>query len=108
GTVEMLEELAHDVSGWPARAIEFLQVLSTTQYLNHLRLNHLSFASLRDAAALELIGTPFDTAAHTADVRSITSLRGTYNIPNIGLFLWRLQPFPISGSQPFEVTTAGQ
>ena len=34
----MLEQLARDVTGWDARAVEFFQLLATTQYMNHLRL----------------------------------------------------------------------
>jgi hypothetical protein len=101
GTVKMLEQLARDVTGWPAHAVEYFQVLATTQYLNHVRLGNLSYTGLRDEAVLELIDTPFDTMAHTADVRRIASRRGKYNIANIGLFLWRLEPFDITGGQPF-------
>src|SRR5262249_3879456 len=36
GTASMLEQLARDVSGWDARAVEFFQQLATTQYMNHL------------------------------------------------------------------------
>ena len=37
GTAAMLEQLARDVTGWNARAVEYFQLLATTQYLNHLR-----------------------------------------------------------------------
>ncbi len=37
GTALMLEQLAHDVTDWPARAVEFFEQLATTQYMNHLR-----------------------------------------------------------------------
>ena len=37
GTPAMLEQLARDVSGWPARVQEGLNLLATTQYLNHRR-----------------------------------------------------------------------
>ena len=36
--------------------------------------------------------------AHTVDVRRIESGRGRYNIPNVGVFLWRLDAYPLSGS----------
>ena len=41
GTAAMLEQLAADVTGWPARVVEFFQLLATTQYLNHLRPQNL-------------------------------------------------------------------
>ncbi|HKZ39255.1 MAG TPA: hypothetical protein VJ184_16445, partial [Chryseolinea sp.] len=33
---------------------------------------------------------------HSADVRHISSGRGQYNIPNLGLFAWRLQSYPLT------------
>ena len=37
GTASMLEQLARDVTGWPARVVEFFELLTTTQYMNHVR-----------------------------------------------------------------------
>jgi len=37
GTATMLEQLARDVTGWPARVVECFQVLGWTQHMNHLR-----------------------------------------------------------------------
>lgn len=98
GTAAMLEQLARDVTGWPARAVEFFQLLSTSQYLNHLRPQNQATASLRNASRLELLGGPFDTVTRSADVRHISSGRGRYNIPSLGLFLWRLQDYFIGRS----------
>jgi len=39
GTALMLEELARNVTDWPARAVEFFEQLATTQYMNHPRLH---------------------------------------------------------------------
>jgi hypothetical protein len=96
GTVAALELLSRDVTGWPARAVEFFQLLSATQNINHIRLARSQITSLKDAGQLQLLGGPFESAAHTADVRRIDSARGRYNIPNIGIFLWRLQSYDIS------------
>ena len=99
GTAAMLEQLALDVTGWPARVVEFFQLLATTQYLNHLRPENVITPDLRDTNQLELLGGPFERIAHTADVRHIRDNRNRYNIPNIGIFLWRLQNYfigPIS------------
>lgn len=100
GTATMLEQLAHDTTLWHARAAEFFQMLETTQYINHLRPANLRTPDLRQADALELLDGPFDTIAHTADVRHIASGRGKYNIPNVGLYLWRLQSYGLSGVKP--------
>lgn len=96
GTAAMLELLARDVTDWPAHVVEFFRQLETTQYLNHLRLTNVRTPDLRDTNALELLGGPFEQVAHTADVRHIDIGRGKYNIANIGLFLWRLQSYPIT------------
>ncbi len=99
GTAAMLEQLARDTTGWPAKAVEFFQLLETTQYANHRRLANLRTPDLRGAANLELLDTPFDTIAHTADVRHIASGRGKHNIPNVGIFLWRLQSYFVRRSR---------
>ena len=100
GTAAMLEQLARDTTGWNARAVEFFQLLATTQHVNHVRLFNLRTPDLRKIDALELLDTPFDTIAHTADVRRIASGRGKHNIPNIGIFLWRLQSYPLLKADP--------
>jgi hypothetical protein len=96
GTAAVLEQLAHDVSGWPARVVEFFQLLATTQYLNHVRPQQRGTPDLRRWTTLQQLDTPFDGLAHTLDVRRIASGRGRYNIPHIGLFLWRLHAYPIT------------
>ena len=107
GTLAVLEQLAFDVTGWRAKAVEFFQLLATTQYAKHIRLGNLGTPDLRDANVLELLGGPFERAAHTAEVRRIPPSRGRYNIPNIGLYLWRLQSYPISRGTARQVGAAG-
>lgn len=104
-TPAMLEQLARDVTGWPARAVEFFELLATTQYLNHLRPHNLGTPNLRLWQPLEYLGTPFETTSHTVEVRRIPPRRGRYNIPNIGLFLWRLQPYTIGQFSDTEENT---
>jgi hypothetical protein len=98
GTAAMLAQLARDVTGWPARVVEFFDLLAMTQYLNHLRLSKSRTADLRDTNQLELLSVPFEAIAHTVDVRHIASSRGKYNIPNLGIFLWRMQSYEITRS----------
>lgn len=95
GTATMLEQLARDVTGWPSHAVEFFERLATTQHFNHVRLYAPATGSLRSPNRLDLTDGPFDAVAHTGEVRSIAARRGRYNIPNIGLFLWRLQSYPV-------------
>jgi hypothetical protein len=96
GTAAMLEQLARDVTDWPARAVEFFEQLATTQYMNHVRLHAPATADLRSAAKMVQRGGPFNAIAHTAEMRRPEAGSGRYNITNIGLFLWRLQPWRLS------------
>jgi len=101
GTALVLEQLARDVTGWDARAVEYFQRLGTTQYMNHIRLHNVQSPELRRGDALEWIGTAFDAANRTVDVRRIESGRGRYNIPNVGLHLWRIRAYPHRDSPGF-------
>src|SRR5262249_1717224 len=75
GTVVVLEQLARDVTGWNATAVEFFQRLVMTQYMNHLRPQCLAAPDLREWEPLERLGTAFDGVMHTVDVRRIASGR---------------------------------
>jgi hypothetical protein len=103
GTAAVLEQLARDVTGWDSRAVEFFKVLATTQCTNHIRLDNSYAPDLRRWEPLERLDTPFDTIAHTADIRRISSGRGKHNIPNVGIFLWRLRGYPLTASPAFKV-----
>lgn len=98
GTAAMLEQMARDVTGWPARVVEYFELLATTQYMNHLRPHNLCAPDMRRWEPLERLGTAFESAAHTLEVRRIPTGAGRYNIQNIGIFLWRLQANRLSGS----------
>ena len=78
GTAAMLEELARDVTGWGACAVEFFQRLGDTQHLNHLRPQCLYAPDMRQWEPLYYIGGAFDTLSHTVDVRRIASGRGRF------------------------------
>ena len=75
GTVSVLEQLAADVTGWPAHAVEFFELLVATQYMNHVRPHAAATTDLAQRGPLELSGTfqagAFDTFAHTAEMRRI-------------------------------------
>lgn len=98
GTLALLELLANDIAGWPARAVEFYKLLGWTQSLNHLHMERGRTVDLRHSGSLDLLDTPFDTLAHSVDVRRINSRRtgGLHNIPSVGLFVWRLKSYPVT------------
>ena len=103
GTATVLEQLARDVTGWNARVVEFFQSLETSQYMNHLRPTNFTTVDLRNWEALERRDTAFNQIAHSVDMRHIDTQQGRYNIPNIGLFLWRLDAFAVGRSPAFRV-----
>lgn len=96
GTAAMLEQLARDVTESPARAVEFFEQLATTQYMNHVRRHAPATADLRSTTKILQLGGPFNAVAHTAEMRRPEAGSGRYNIPNIGIFLWRLEPYSLS------------
>ena len=98
GTASMLEQLARDVTGWPARAVEFFQLLGWTQYMNHLRAHAHYAPDLRDTERLLWRDTAFDHISHTVDVRHIATGAARHNISNIGIYLWRVRAFPLTRS----------
>ncbi|HEX4960389.1 MAG TPA: hypothetical protein VF173_06095 [Thermoanaerobaculia bacterium] len=97
GTVAVLERLARDVTGWYARGVEYFQYLAHTQNPAHVRSGKGGLFDLRRPLDLTLMGGPFEPADHfrTVDVRRIATRRGRFNLPNLGLFVWRLATFAL-------------
>lgn len=102
GTLGVLESLAQ-AAGWPAHAVEFYQHLLWMQHVDHLRLSRGRIFDVRDSGAIARVDGPFDRAAHSIDVRRASSprTRGKYNIPSVGVFVWRLKPYSVTGTQAY-------
>ena len=109
GTLALLQDLAADVAGWPARAVEFDRLVACTQPVRlysgdaaavarRLRTAGGRLVDLRQGALLDLLGSPFDEMAYCAEAPRITSARrqGRYGPPAVGLFVWRLGPYSVS------------
>ncbi|MFC5742689.1 hypothetical protein [Dyella tabacisoli] len=118
-TLPMLEELSSDVTGWAAHVREFFQTLAWTQAVrNHVRPGSFYAPDLRNIPNIDRINGPFDNAPRLVDVRVPRQLEGWHNIPNVGIFLWRLfssplyqataRPEPASGGSGFHVSRLGQ
>ncbi|MFN4089338.1 MAG: hypothetical protein ACK4QW_09910 [Alphaproteobacteria bacterium] len=94
GTLPMLEELARDVTGWAAHAVEFFELLGWTQNVrNHVRHERVLCPDIRSPESVDRLDGAFDHVAHTVDVRPPGQSEGWWNIRNVGLFLWRLRSF---------------
>ena len=110
GTLALLEELARDVAGWPAHAVEFYQLLGVTQAINQLQMRRGRTVDVRKIAALDLMGGAFNRIAHNVDVRRVNSHRDSArsNIPAAGLFVWRLRAYRVSNTPASCIEEAGE
>ena len=110
GTAAVVEQVARDVTRWPARVVESFETLTTTQYMKHVRPQATATPDLRRHAALAWIaaqGGAFDELDHTTDVRAIDARapgrRGRHGIREVALFLWRTEAVPLERSPLVEV-----
>lgn len=108
GTAAMLEQLARDVTRWDARAVEFFQIVATTQSMKRIRPEHHGFVSLRNGTRLLDLDSAFERGAppsvdtnqplraditHRVDVRRMGQGVARHNLPNIGLFVFRINAY---------------
>jgi hypothetical protein len=129
GTLAMLEQIASDISGWDAKAVEFFRRLGRTRHgldppigarsgarTDTSRLQRAEgligtltgtaiggFADLRNPYGAASSRTAFDEFYHTADVRFAPGLFGWHAIPHLGIFVWRLQSFAAGPVTPVAV-----
>jgi hypothetical protein len=107
GLIATLEHVMQDATGWYAHVIEYGLRLSRTQHLAHLRQHQGRLVDLRSAELQVSLSGPFETNAHTIDVRQISAktlserpdsdaVYGKYLPPNIGIFFWRLRSYPMT------------
>jgi hypothetical protein len=132
GTLQVIEELALDVTGWSACAIEAFRRLARARHgldptigpaafansspadvaalLQTEGLTGLltaapagGFADLRSAHGATLANTAFDESFHTADFRRGQGAVGHFGIPKLLVFVWRLRSFPVVAGAPVAV-----
>lgn len=102
GTTLALERLVRDATGWHVKAVEFFERLINTQHVRHIRTGKGSTFDVRQAGMW--LNSPFDLTARTPDVYGTSANPGKYNIPNVGIFLWRLRSYPLTHSPARAVT----
>lgn len=109
GRRDLLEDLARDVAGWPARAVEFYRLLVQTPSVKYPNPSRGLAADLHDAHALDHMGGPFEAVARSVDVRRIASPRrtGRYAPPFVGVFAWRLRPYSITRAPAYQLEEQG-
>ncbi len=102
GTVSVLESLTYAVTGWHANAVEYFQLLTGTQFMNHIRPGNLSLVDIRNAGTT-LLGTPFEKNAYRVEVRNVEKRLGKYNLPNVGIFVWRIGDQKLEDCRAYKV-----
>jgi hypothetical protein len=119
GTLTLLGDIAALTADWHARPAEFGPLVARTQPVRlfsgetaAVRRRAVAaggrLADLRQGTLLDLIGSPFDQIARTAEVPRISSRhrQGRYGLAEIGLFVWRLKPYPVMHSPACSVDPA--
>ncbi|MFE6867531.1 hypothetical protein ACFVFS_13295 [Kitasatospora sp. NPDC057692] len=123
GTLALLEELSASVADWPARAVELSRLLGGTPPVRLLRPDEEPadrrrtgpgrpdrgrLVDVRQGAALDLLGGPFDEQAHTVDVRRAASARrrGGRTPAGVALYVWRLKPYSLTRAPAYCIDRA--
>jgi hypothetical protein len=109
GTVLVLEQLARDVTGWGAHAVEYFKLLGDTQYMKHVRLHNYYAPDVRGWKPRLYEDSGFSALTRKVDVRNIAQPgMPRPNIQNIGIYLWSLGAYSITEGTPTPApSTAG-
>jgi len=107
GSFSVLEDLAIQATGWPARAIELRRIALATQSIRMPDIGRRRVVDVADTQALELLTTPLSDAAPMTDVRRLSSHRtpGTIDPSAVAVWLWRLVADKVNHA---EAATAGE
>ena len=106
GTLAGLEDIAAEISGWGALAVEMFQRLIWSQNLNHIRTAAIQAIDLSDGSLVARVGTPFDQACRAVDIRRPDGVVGSYQISNLAFYMWTIPSQPWSGADPVAITRA--
>jgi hypothetical protein len=129
GTLAILEEIANAITGWDVKVVEFFRRMGRTRHgldpaIGGSLLGNGAVATLQQAEGLvgplthtgiggladlhkvygaSKAGTAFDEYFHTADLRRPSGNYGWYNIPRLGVFVWRLTSYRVGPVTPVAV-----
>ncbi len=71
GITAILEHVAQDATGWYVHAVEYARLLSGTQHLASVHPEQGKFVDFHQAVDLDALAGPFDSLAHTIDLRHV-------------------------------------
>ncbi|GAA0311589.1 hypothetical protein [Kineococcus aurantiacus] len=92
GTASALADLAHDLTGWPARAVEVFEHLAVTRSVRLPERPQLTAGRKRGRTADLRSALEAEQALRrgsTPEVRRIGSGRGRYGVRNVAVLVWR-------------------
>jgi hypothetical protein len=107
GTIKALEHAASSASGWPIAGREFRRHLVVGRSMRHAGAHTGGSLNVRHLRPGEEIDDPFTTHAHGGEVGLIRPGHGRFNLPNVGLSAWRLQPMSAT-NWPVQPIAAGR
>ena len=91
GTLTALEYAVSIASGWPVKAVEYWKHLSITQSQRRVRMEQSGTIDFRNTSQLDKLGGAFDNIPRFYDSGSVETQGGKWNLPNIGLHIYRLK-----------------
>ena len=104
GTPGVMLQLAHDLTDWPGRVVEYAPFVASSQHVLRPRPARQATLDLRSVTRLQQLGSPFDDLSRVVDVRSILAqpghVAGRHNLSNVGLFLWRRSVVSVADAVP--------
>ncbi len=112
GALRTLQDIAHDLTGWPVEVVDLAGLVAAMQHVQHARPDHTTRVDVRLPNSPSY--APFASVSHSVDVRHIVpdighgalhsgSVRRGYNLTDVGVYFWRLQTYPVVESTPFQV-----
>lgn len=110
GTVAVAEQVARDVVGRPARAVEHLRLLAATAHLNHVRLDRPGTADVRrvdEQSSPRVANGALDPLMHTPEVRRAAGGRGRYGISSVWVHAFGTVVQELVGAEATPVATPG-
>jgi len=113
GTLGVLEELIGDITGWEGKITESFKRLARAPHgLDPKIVQRVGLITQTPAGGVPdfrqtwgapLSDSPFDEFHHTPDFRQHRGHLGRYNIPKLGVHIYRIKVNKVENSQPFRL-----
>jgi len=108
GTADTLAAIAGDVTGWSVRVVESTRRIARTPNVG-VPGRFPGTLDVRQLAALDELGTPFESGVRTVDVRTaatregVVGAAGIANVGELAVAIWRDVPATYEGVDPWAV-----